>query len=372
MYDPNAPVPYWHQNMEMATVCITNGLSLIIMVARTWYRRKTMGRFRADDKWIIAAAVLLVFPYFVSQLGTLVYGSGLHTANVPDSWIIPHWAFSSGWVGYYLVCACVKISTCCCLLQVLPYPFVTLRRWVYVFCALIMSLAIVETCIWEFQCQPIKSNFDYFMNQSWCIDIDYVRYLWEGISIPIDIVIVAIPCQILRKTRLQRHEKKVLMLVFAANLLGTLACGATAYGIWRNRDSITDISYSETTFVMTSDIEILMYTVGAAFPVLSRHFISRASPAPTRASASYMPSWRRRVSNTIASPTSENRHSQWYKRRYPSLQSLDLETQVNFSRDETVQGDYMEMSSSKEKVTDGVRRVSDEESQIGEPQAAVL
>lgn len=26
-YDPNAPVPYWHQNMELSTICIVNSLT---------------------------------------------------------------------------------------------------------------------------------------------------------------------------------------------------------------------------------------------------------------------------------------------------------------------------------------------------------
>jgi len=27
VYDPSASIPKWHQNMELATICITNGLS---------------------------------------------------------------------------------------------------------------------------------------------------------------------------------------------------------------------------------------------------------------------------------------------------------------------------------------------------------
>jgi hypothetical protein len=86
-----------------------------------------------------------------------------------------------------------------------------------------MALGITESCIWLFQCQPFMSNFNYNVDEDWCIPLDPCRYLWIGLSIPIDFAILAIPFEILRQTKLQRHEKRVLMMVFSANLLGTVA-----------------------------------------------------------------------------------------------------------------------------------------------------
>lgn len=79
-YDPEAYVPYWHQRMELITICVCNGLTrelrlrprtvhlttnandgnggtVLTICARIWIRRATLKRFRADDYWMIAAGV---------------------------------------------------------------------------------------------------------------------------------------------------------------------------------------------------------------------------------------------------------------------------------------------------------------------------
>ena len=86
-----------------------------------------------------------------------------------------------------------------------------------------MLLGITESCIWIFQCRPFLSNFVYEIDSVWCIPLDPVHYLWVAISIPIDLAIISIPFEILRQTNLKRHERRVLLLVFGANLLGTIA-----------------------------------------------------------------------------------------------------------------------------------------------------
>lgn len=35
-YDPDAPVPYWHQRMELATICVVNSLSRERLMLPTW------------------------------------------------------------------------------------------------------------------------------------------------------------------------------------------------------------------------------------------------------------------------------------------------------------------------------------------------
>lgn len=45
---------------------------------------------------------------------------------------------------------------------------------------------------------------------------------WVGLSLPIDFLLLAVPLQILKRTRMPERERRVLRLVFSANLLGTL------------------------------------------------------------------------------------------------------------------------------------------------------
>lgn len=39
-YDPEAPVPYWHQRMELITICVCNGLT-----------RESFGRIEKNERY---------------------------------------------------------------------------------------------------------------------------------------------------------------------------------------------------------------------------------------------------------------------------------------------------------------------------------
>lgn len=310
-YDATAPVPYWHQNMELATICVANSLTLVIIIARLWVRRVKLKRFKADDLWIVAAGALLIFPHWVCQIGTNRYGSGLHAYNVPDSWLVPYWRFSWGWAGYYIVCSLIKVSMCCCLLEILPYPFQTLRWLVYALCVAILLLGFALANIWLFQCRPFLSNFIYTIESSWCMNIEAARLSWVGLSVLIDLVIIAIPFAIIKRAALKPFERMALMLVFGASLLGTITCLIGICGIWFNRNSqaFVDLTYTDTLFVMLNDIEILMYTLGASATVASKYIISKVAAFASYTSSvrsrsaskgQELPSWRRRTGTWAA------------------------------------------------------------------------
>ena len=107
--------------------------------------------------------------------------------------------------------------------------------------------------------------------------------MWIALSLPIDFLILAVPLQLLKRTRIRQHERKILRLVFSANLLGTLTWYAQnfpellyllthlsafgIYGVYENRiTEANDGFYHETLFMMTNDLEMFMYTLGACFP----------------------------------------------------------------------------------------------------------
>jgi hypothetical protein len=89
-YDPSLPVPYWHQRMELVTICVCNSFTrefiipfacvfwlalspaskswggdnsinqnslVLLIVARIWYRWARMKHFRFDDGWMAVAGV---------------------------------------------------------------------------------------------------------------------------------------------------------------------------------------------------------------------------------------------------------------------------------------------------------------------------
>ena len=52
---------------------------------------------------MLTMQIVIIFPHWVCQIGTNLYGSGLHAWNVPDEWIVPYWQVS-------LVCPSAKQS----------------------------------------------------------------------------------------------------------------------------------------------------------------------------------------------------------------------------------------------------------------------
>ncbi|KAE8442073.1 hypothetical protein EG329_003881 [Mollisiaceae sp. DMI_Dod_QoI] len=132
---------------------------------------------------------------------------------------------------------------------------------------------------------------------------------------------MSVPLQILRRLRLRTHERRILKMVFCATLLGTITCAIGIYGAYETRTQEGNHAFwQETAFVMMSDIEILMYTLGASFPVLSRYMVQRAAPGPGEAHENFS-SWARYVPNffltdTLASQNRTNHRSALSRSRH--------------------------------------------------------
>jgi len=227
--------------------------------------------------------------------------------NVPHHWRPLHWHYQTGWVGYWIVVTSVKMSVCCCFLQILSIHHKNLRYWVYGLCAIIMSLGLTMTFSWFFDCTPALSNFWWNVQPDSCINYDIFRYLWIAVSIPIDIAILNVPIQFLRRLRLRTHERRILKLVFGATVLGTISCCIGLYGAFETRTAeANDAFYQEVPFVMMCDIEILMYTLGASFPILSRYMVEKTEPAGGQSHMNFS-SWARYVPNFFPSEALSSR-----------------------------------------------------------------
>ncbi|PBP27174.1 plasma membrane protein, partial [Diplocarpon rosae] len=318
-YNESYPVPYWHQNMELATICLCNSLTLIVIFARLIYRWKKFRRWKGDDVLMAVAGFFLVFLY-ASQLGAIQYGSGLHMQNVPRAWRKMHWHFQFGFSAYYLVVSCIKLSVCFCFIQICRSPrdevtekIVThslslvshnlkgLRYCVYGLCVMTAGLGLTCASAWSMGCQPFLANFLWTVSSESCVNYDIFRWLWISVSVPIDMVIMGVPLRILKRVRLRDYEKRILQLVFCATLLGTICCIVGIYGSFVTRTAESQqLFYQETVFVMLQVTEIFAYALGATFPVLSRYIIAAVDhPDPTHANFS---SWARDVPDFFLTP----------------------------------------------------------------------
>ncbi|KAK8174212.1 hypothetical protein IWX90DRAFT_166656 [Phyllosticta citrichinensis] len=277
-YDPSRPVTMWRHRLELGVVCTCNALSFMIMVARLYTQRRRFGRFRKAELWTLAATIILVFPFWTSQIMTNHFGGGKHIWSIPPEDTVPFWKWEAGWAGHYIVVSMVKVSMCYGFLEMLPEPFRRIRMAIHILAAIIIMLGFAESLVWLFQCTPFMANFDYDVQPVRCANIDNARYSWAGLSIAIDIALIYIPISILHRTRLKDYERRILYMVFGASLVGTVTTAAGVYGIWKNRVmEKRDMAWSEVVFVMFNAIEILMYTIGGSIVVLSRYFIAQAA-----------------------------------------------------------------------------------------------
>jgi hypothetical protein len=136
--------------------------------------------------------------------------------------------------------------------------------------------------LWLFGCSPFLSNFLWSVPMDACINTDILRWLWVGVSVPIDLFIMAVPLRILKAARLRDHERRILKMVFSATLLGTTLCITGIYGVYCLEIRFTNQGfYEEMPYIILTDIEIFMYALGASFPVLSRYIVEKTKPAST-------------------------------------------------------------------------------------------
>ncbi|CZT10298.1 hypothetical protein WAI453_009384 [Rhynchosporium graminicola] len=308
-YDPRFTPTIWRQNMELVTICVCNSLTLILIVSRLIYRWRKIKKLRNDDMWMAVAGVF-VMALFASQLGANFYGSGLWMRSVKKAWRPWHWRFSIGFSAYYIVVSCIKLSVCCCFLQILTYNLKSLRYCVFGLCAIIASLGAVCTFPWIFGCSPFLSNFYWSVPMDSCTNYDIFRWLWISVSVPVDLVIMSVPLRILNRVRLRVHEKRILQMVFCATFLGTLACLVGIYGSFRTRTvESNELFYNEVTFIMMNDIETFCYALGASFPVLSRYIVAKTDPGPDPTHANFS-SWARYIPDFFRDASLQNtRHS---------------------------------------------------------------
>ncbi|KAH7058630.1 hypothetical protein B0J12DRAFT_368754 [Macrophomina phaseolina] len=295
-YDPDAPVVRVRHDAILALVCTCNAFSrkygglkctfctetrstVIIMCGRVVAQWKRFGIFRLECWWNAVTAVILIFPFWTSQLMLHHYGAGLHMKNVKMEWRIPHWRWTLPWASFYVLEAMVKMSMCFTLLHLIPFNFKLFRRAIYSVCIIMLGLGFAVVFVWIFQCRPVKSNFTYAVKREWCADFNAVRYSWVGIAIAIDLALVYIPLKIIRMVSLSSRERRTLQVVFCGNLLGTAASAIAIYGIWESRfpQAERDLHWKEAILVMYNSVEILLYTLGGSLVVFSRFFVARVA-----------------------------------------------------------------------------------------------
>jgi hypothetical protein len=102
-----------------------------------------------------------------------------------------------------------------------------------------------------------------------------------------------IRCQLARNSCLVSNSITSHILMYRyTNFLGLLHSMTNIYGSY-SFDGNDDFTHTEFIFVMINNCEVLMYIVGACFPVLSPYLVAIArSKASTQGRSATLPSWR--------------------------------------------------------------------------------
>ncbi|EPS38302.1 hypothetical protein H072_8108 [Dactylellina haptotyla CBS 200.50] len=297
-YDPDEYAPIWYNRVGLAVICVSNSLAITAIALRTYFRWQKIKTFGKDDWWLIAAGIILVCLYFPALLVSNRMGSGLYVENIPFENRQALWLSMSGWAFYFIIASMIKVATCMYYLRIIPDHRQRLQHFVYVLSSAIMVLGIVEAGIWVFNCSPVQGNFIYNIEGTECPPVDKARWSWIIFSILVDSALLWIPWRILQQSGLPTAERRVLKLVFGANLLGTLTCVANVYGILAFDGTLSthtgdDFTHSEAAFILINNGEVLMYVIGACFPVLSPYLVSLArSHVGSKRKSTTLPSWR--------------------------------------------------------------------------------
>ncbi|KAK6341398.1 hypothetical protein TWF696_008474 [Orbilia brochopaga] len=336
-YDPSQYAPIWYNRVGLVVICVANSLSIIAIALRTYFRWRKTKSFGKDDWWLIAAGVrtlqeqtnphdichilyarnsneliqrhvpgtqvILVFIYFPALLVSNRTGSGLYVENIPFEDRQALWLSMSGWAFYFIIASMIKVATCMYYLRIIPDHRTRLQHFVYVLSTAIMIIGLVQAGVWVFNCSPVEANFIYNVEHMNCPAVDKARWSWIAFSAVIDSALLWIPWRILQHAGLPTAERRVLKLVFAANLLGTLTCIGNVYGVitfdgdpyYDSYGALDDdFTHSEAAFILINNAEVLMYVIGACFPVLSPYLVSlaRSARSGSRNKSSTLPSWR--------------------------------------------------------------------------------
>ncbi|KAF3937903.1 hypothetical protein ABW19_dt0209350 [Dactylella cylindrospora] len=251
-YEPNEYAPLWYNRLGLAIICVANSLAIIAIVVRTYLRWRKMKSFGKDDWWLMAAGLLITCVYFPALLVSNRMGVGLFVENIPFENRQALWLSMSGWAFYFIIASMIKVATCMYYLRIIPDHRTRFQHIVYVLATTIMILGLVEAGIWVFNCNPVEANFIYNLEYFSCPPVDKARW---------------------------------------TNIYGVLTFEGQYYNDEYGRGD--DFTHSEAAFILINNAEVLMYVVGACFPVLSPYLVSLArSVAGSRRKSTTLPSWR--------------------------------------------------------------------------------
>jgi len=205
------------------TVCIVLGvISPLFVLMRLGHRLFIAKTSMFIDDWLVIMSLIAGVPA-TTALTYGVVGNGLGK----DVWTVPFaqiekfalWFFITE-ILYFFNLALMKLILLFFYLRIFPYPGVRRLLWMTVVFAIMFGLTFILAGV--FQCVPpdyVWKHWDTFIETNKCINVNAMTWANAGISIGLDIWMLAIPLSQLPGLNIPWKKKIAVAFMF---IVGTL------------------------------------------------------------------------------------------------------------------------------------------------------
>ncbi|KAJ6132301.1 hypothetical protein N7471_007516 [Penicillium samsonianum] len=263
--DPNSDIP------RVIGVCLVCSILAFLAVCLRFYVRITNKRFPWIDDYAALAGSLLSLAYAGVAVAQTRWGQGLNAAYLPQENIIP---FSRvQYIGGPIYCLAVLSFKVALLASYLRIAGIIKRYRNIIIAAIVVCVVnqLIFTFIISISCIPVAKQWDVSL-EGHCIETLPFYYALGGISIVLDLIIIALPLPVLWKLQLRLKQKALLACLFALGFFVTVIQIIRIFTV-RDLKTFTDSK----NIVIWSCVEISLGVIIACIPTYGPLFKSFAS-----------------------------------------------------------------------------------------------
>lgn len=213
--------PVRDQSLESnITSVVLMSIACVVVFIRLGYQKLTAGQLGMDDWFILCAALIGIPSAVLNVLGLTAHGLGR------DIWTLTPEMITQFVMSFYIVSILyfaevfiLKLSLLFFYIKIFPGQVVRSLLWGTVVFDVLFGTAFVLTAI--FQCTPIAYNWTSWKGTGGgtCVNINTVAWANAGISIALDLWMLALPLSQLRSLKLHWKKKIGVALMFCVGTL---------------------------------------------------------------------------------------------------------------------------------------------------------
>ncbi|RDW88470.1 hypothetical protein BP6252_00502 [Coleophoma cylindrospora] len=211
-------------------------VATVFTFARIWSRAVILKVWGLDDTMVVIAWIFALALIVANCIGT-AFGQGHHAVDVPDDAAIPLGIISyTTSIFYTMALSLTKISICLFYLRL----FTDRRSKYLIWGTMTTVLAYTIPCIFLtiFACTPVAGSWDASLNAK-CVNNLPIFWTLVVANIAIDIWLIALVAQKIRKLQLAKKQKIALLSVIT---MGWLVVVAALIRLGRTLRIINDVT----------------------------------------------------------------------------------------------------------------------------------